>query len=173
MAGWGSPTLSTWIWKKLLQTGGSLLQQCTSPASQNGASIELHNICKCSQITILKGDLHVFAGQIQTTLTLLYFLRMATPLTSKPWIVSNNMTQKYSVNLDCFIVATVYFIVPAASWSSTAESNVYKRGQVVNLQVSAKTRPEQPQQLFIQSCFVSASPEPQTRRRHAVIMNKG
>uniref|UniRef100_A0A8C9X5X6 ZP domain-containing protein n=1 Tax=Sander lucioperca TaxID=283035 RepID=A0A8C9X5X6_SANLU len=43
--------------------------------------------------------------------------------------------------------------------------------QVVNLQVSAKTRPEQ--QLFIQSCFVSASPEPQTRPKHALIMNKG
>ncbi|XP_049917993.1 zona pellucida protein C [Epinephelus moara] len=57
------------------------------------------------------------------------------------------------------------------SWTSTADSNVYKRGQVVNFQVSAKTRPEQ--QLFIQSCFVSASPEPQTRRKHAVIMNKG
>ncbi|XP_032356181.1 zona pellucida protein C isoform X2 [Etheostoma spectabile] len=57
------------------------------------------------------------------------------------------------------------------SWTSSAESNIYKRGQVVNLQISAKTRPEQ--QLFIQSCFVSASPEPQTRRKHALIMNKG
>ncbi|XP_059209406.1 zona pellucida protein C [Centropristis striata] len=57
------------------------------------------------------------------------------------------------------------------SWTSPAESNVYKRGQVVNLQVSAKTRPEQ--QLFIQSCFVSASPEHQSRLKHAVIMNKG
>ncbi|XP_051248015.1 zona pellucida protein C [Dicentrarchus labrax] len=58
------------------------------------------------------------------------------------------------------------------SWTSTAESNIYKRGRVVNLQVSATARPEQ-QQLFIQSCFVSASPDPQTRPRHAVIMNKG
>ncbi|KAK9533441.1 hypothetical protein VZT92_008558 [Zoarces viviparus] len=57
------------------------------------------------------------------------------------------------------------------SWTSTADSNIYKRGQVVNLQVSAKTRPAQ--RLFIQSCFVSASPEPQTRRRQAVILNKG
>ncbi|XP_028251799.1 zona pellucida protein C [Parambassis ranga] len=57
------------------------------------------------------------------------------------------------------------------SWSSTADSNVYERGQVINLQISAKTRPDQ--QLFIQSCFVSASPEPQTRPRQAVIMNKG
>ncbi|XP_051801470.1 zona pellucida protein C [Acanthochromis polyacanthus] len=58
-----------------------------------------------------------------------------------------------------------------SSWTSTADSNIYKRGQVVNLQVSAEMRPDE--QLFIQSCFVSASPEPQTRPRHAVIMNKG
>ncbi|XP_023255671.1 zona pellucida sperm-binding protein 3-like [Seriola lalandi dorsalis] len=57
------------------------------------------------------------------------------------------------------------------SWTSATESNVYERGQVVNLKVSAKTRPDQ--QLFIQSCFVSASPEPQTKSRHALIMNKG
>ncbi|XP_040916933.1 zona pellucida protein C [Toxotes jaculatrix] len=58
-----------------------------------------------------------------------------------------------------------------SSWTSAAESNVYKRGEVVNLQVSANTRPDE--QLFIQSCFVSASPEPQTKPQHAVIMNKG
>ncbi|XP_070699034.1 zona pellucida protein C [Pempheris klunzingeri] len=58
-----------------------------------------------------------------------------------------------------------------SSWTGAAESNTYERGQVVNLQVSAKIRPEQ--QLFIHSCFVSASPEPHTRPRHAVIMNKG
>ncbi|CAG5866301.1 unnamed protein product [Menidia menidia] len=57
------------------------------------------------------------------------------------------------------------------SWTDTAETNLYTRGQMVNLQVSAKTRPDQ--QLFIQSCFVSASPEPQTRPRHAVVLNKG
>ncbi|XP_038584835.1 zona pellucida protein C isoform X2 [Micropterus salmoides] len=57
------------------------------------------------------------------------------------------------------------------SWTSTAESNIYKRGQVVNLQVSAITSPKE--QLFIQSCYVSMSPEPRTRPRHAVILNKG
>ncbi|CAK6968036.1 zona pellucida protein C [Scomber scombrus] len=57
------------------------------------------------------------------------------------------------------------------SWTSTAESNMYKRGQTVNLQVSAKTKADQ--RLFIQSCFISASPEPQTKPRHAVILNKG
>uniref|UniRef100_A0A3P9I2E5 ZP domain-containing protein n=1 Tax=Oryzias latipes TaxID=8090 RepID=A0A3P9I2E5_ORYLA len=51
------------------------------------------------------------------------------------------------------------------------ESNTYKRGQVMNLQVSAEMRPNQ--QLFIHSCFTSASPEPQTKPRHAVILNKG
>ncbi|XP_034433043.1 zona pellucida sperm-binding protein 3-like [Hippoglossus hippoglossus] len=61
--------------------------------------------------------------------------------------------------------------VVTSSWTSVTESNVYKRGQVINLQVSAKTTPDQ--QLFIQSCFVSASPEPRSKPRHAVIMNKG
>ncbi|XP_017268982.1 zona pellucida protein C [Kryptolebias marmoratus] len=57
------------------------------------------------------------------------------------------------------------------SWTTMAESNLYKRGQAINLQVSAETRPDQ--QLFIHSCFVSASSEPQTRPRHPVILNKG
>ncbi|XP_019940485.2 zona pellucida protein C [Paralichthys olivaceus] len=61
--------------------------------------------------------------------------------------------------------------VVTSSWTNVTESNVYKRGQVINLQVSARTTPDQ--QLFIQSCFVSASPEPQSKPRHAVIMNKG
>ncbi|XP_065822605.1 zona pellucida protein C [Labrus bergylta] len=58
------------------------------------------------------------------------------------------------------------------SWYGTADSNVYKRGQVINFQVSARTRYDQ-EQLFIQSCHVSASPEPWIKPRHAVIMNKG
>ncbi|KAF7202101.1 transcript variant X2 [Nothobranchius furzeri] len=57
------------------------------------------------------------------------------------------------------------------SWTNKAESNIYKRGQMINLQVSATTGPDQ--QLFIQSCFVSASPEAQTRPRRSVILNKG
>uniref|UniRef100_A0A665UEA3 ZP domain-containing protein n=1 Tax=Echeneis naucrates TaxID=173247 RepID=A0A665UEA3_ECHNA len=63
------------------------------------------------------------------------------------------------------------FLFPTASWTSAAQSNVYDRGHVVNLQVSSQTRPDQ--QLFIQSCFVSASPEPQAKPRHSLIMNKG
>ncbi|CAJ1073918.1 zona pellucida protein C [Xyrichtys novacula] len=57
------------------------------------------------------------------------------------------------------------------SWTNTAESNMYKRGQNINLQVSARTRPKE--QLYLQSCFVSPSPDPQVKPRHAVIMNKG
>ncbi|XP_041667897.1 zona pellucida protein C isoform X2 [Cheilinus undulatus] len=57
------------------------------------------------------------------------------------------------------------------SWTSPAELTEYRRGQVISLQVSAFTRPGQ--QLFIQSCFLSSSPEPQIKPRHAVIMNKG
>ncbi|XP_061700787.1 zona pellucida protein C [Syngnathoides biaculeatus] len=58
-----------------------------------------------------------------------------------------------------------------ASWTSPAESNVYIRGQSINVQVSAKISPHQ--RLFIQSCFVSSSPEIHTKPRHAIIMNKG
>ncbi|KAK2826285.1 hypothetical protein Q5P01_020499 [Channa striata] len=57
------------------------------------------------------------------------------------------------------------------SWTSNAESTVYKRDQVVNLQVS--TKPRLNQQLFIQSCFLSAYADPHIRHRHMVIMNKG
>ncbi|XP_051942456.1 zona pellucida protein C [Hippocampus zosterae] len=57
------------------------------------------------------------------------------------------------------------------SWTSAAESNVYMRGQIINVQVSAKIGPQQ--QLFIQSCFISASPAFHTKPRHAIIMNKG
>ncbi|XP_030574092.1 zona pellucida protein C [Archocentrus centrarchus] len=57
------------------------------------------------------------------------------------------------------------------SWTSAAESNVYNRGQTVSLQVSAKIRPNQ--QVFIQFCFVSVSPEPRAKPRLTVIFNKG
>uniref|UniRef100_A0A3Q2X2P2 ZP domain-containing protein n=1 Tax=Haplochromis burtoni TaxID=8153 RepID=A0A3Q2X2P2_HAPBU len=60
---------------------------------------------------------------------------------------------------------------PAASWTSAAESNIYKRGQLVNLQVLAKTRINQ--EAFIQSCFVSVFPEPRAKPRQTVIFNKG
>ncbi|KAM3594429.1 uncharacterized protein V6R79_007679 [Siganus canaliculatus] len=66
---------------------------------------------------------------------------------------------------------TFYINAMNPSWAGPAESNVYERGQIVNLQVSAQTRAKQ--QLFIQSCFVSGSPEHHTQPRHAVIMNKG
>ncbi|XP_045918022.1 zona pellucida protein C isoform X2 [Micropterus dolomieu] len=86
-----------------------------------------------------------------------------------------------TVHISCIPKRCIYFVKhfvqiiqsppPPASWTSTAESNIYKRGQVVNLQVSAITSPKE--QLFIQSCYVSVSPEPRTRPRHAVILNKG
>lgn len=58
-----------------------------------------------------------------------------------------------------------------ASWTGQAKSNIYERGQLIHFQVSAKTGPEQ--QLFIQSCFISALEEPHSRQRHAVVTNKG
>uniref|UniRef100_A0A673C2G2 ZP domain-containing protein n=1 Tax=Sphaeramia orbicularis TaxID=375764 RepID=A0A673C2G2_9TELE len=64
-----------------------------------------------------------------------------------------------------------YQLLSIPSWTSTTESNIFKRGQVVHLQVSANTRPDE--HLFVLSCFVSASPEPHTKPKHAVIINKG
>ncbi|XP_057715050.1 zona pellucida protein C [Corythoichthys intestinalis] len=58
-----------------------------------------------------------------------------------------------------------------SSWTSAAESNTYSRGQVINIQVSATVQPYQ--QLFVQSCFISSSPDSRAKPRHAVIMNKG
>ncbi|XP_061897813.1 zona pellucida protein C [Entelurus aequoreus] len=58
-----------------------------------------------------------------------------------------------------------------SSWSRPTESNIYTRGQVINMEVAAKIRPHQ--RLFIKSCFVSSSPQPHTKPRHAVIINKG
>lgn len=116
--------------------------------------------------------MHVSSGPTinQTFTSQRLFLRMTRAFTSKPWIVSN-MNKKYAVWLDCTVWHVFCCHFPAASWTGTAESNIYKRGELVNLQVSAKTRPEQ--QLYVQSCFVSASPEPQTRPKHTIIMNKG
>ncbi|KAM9786414.1 zona pellucida protein C isoform 1-T1 [Syngnathus typhle] len=58
-----------------------------------------------------------------------------------------------------------------SSWTSAAESNIYIRGQIINIQLSAKLRPHQ--QLFIRSCFISSSPESRIKPWSAVIMNKG
>ncbi|XP_077402082.1 zona pellucida protein C [Vanacampus margaritifer] len=57
------------------------------------------------------------------------------------------------------------------SWTSAAESNIYMRGQIINVQVSAKISHHE--QLFIQSCFISSSPESRDKPRHVIIMNKG
>lgn len=90
-----------------------------------------------------------------------------TTLASKPWVVSNKTHPTSSFS--CSLICKQFF--PAASWTSAAESNIYKRGQLVNLQVLAKTRKNQ--EVFIQSCFVSVFPEPRAKPRQTVIFNKG
>nr|XP_057947116.1 zona pellucida protein C [Doryrhamphus excisus] len=58
-----------------------------------------------------------------------------------------------------------------SSWTRPMESSVYTRGDIINMEVSAKISPHQ--RLFIQSCFASSSPEPHTKPRYAFVMNKG
>ncbi|XP_028294421.1 zona pellucida protein C [Gouania willdenowi] len=64
-----------------------------------------------------------------------------------------------------------HITIMTSSWLDIAKPHTYKRGQVVDVLVGAEIGPGQ--QLFVQSCFVSESPEPQTRPRRAVIFNKG
>ncbi|XP_046907907.1 zona pellucida protein C [Hypomesus transpacificus] len=61
--------------------------------------------------------------------------------------------------------------VPAASWIHPEESNLYYRGQIVQLQAAATVDPHQ--SLFIQTCFVSVFADPDARPRLGVIVNKG
>ncbi|XP_062326273.1 zona pellucida protein C isoform X2 [Osmerus eperlanus] len=57
------------------------------------------------------------------------------------------------------------------SWIHPEESNLYYRGQIVQLQAAATIDPHQ--SLFIQSCFVSVFADPVARPRLGVIVNKG
>lgn len=76
----------------------------------------------------------------------------------------------HKCNIKVFLFCFV-FPPSTASWTGPVRSNVYERGKVIRFQVSATTGHEQ--QLFIQSCFISASPEPHSRPRHAIVTNKG
>ncbi|XP_077394495.1 zona pellucida protein C [Festucalex cinctus] len=84
-----------------------------------------------------------------------------------------NRSKEPNLPYRAFIDKSREFSIQAmdASWTSAAESNVFMRGQIINVQVSAQIRPHE--QLFIQSCFVSTFPESRTKPRHVIIMKKG
>ncbi|KAJ8348017.1 hypothetical protein SKAU_G00266060 [Synaphobranchus kaupii] len=58
------------------------------------------------------------------------------------------------------------------TWAGVAETNVYRRGQPVHLQATVG-RLEDEQQLYVQSCHATASPDPQSRPRVRLIVKKG
>lgn len=66
-------------------------------------------------------------------------------------------------------LSNVYFIL--ASWSGPAETNVFHRGDQLYLQVSASPGPGQ--QLYVQSCHASSSPNHADKPEVALIINKG
>ncbi|XP_035290803.1 uncharacterized protein LOC118236478 isoform X1 [Anguilla anguilla] len=58
------------------------------------------------------------------------------------------------------------------SWTGAMETNVYRRGQAVHLQ-AAVGRLEEEEQLYVQSCHATASPDPWSRPRVRLIVKKG
>ncbi|XP_012717571.2 zona pellucida protein C isoform X1 [Fundulus heteroclitus] len=130
-----------------------------------------YNLDQCGTTPVLQNGLQAFTNSLHLNLR-----TPATPWQTLPTIHISCIPKRFHTEPN-FISQPSWtakrFDLQAMnpSWTHTAESNVYKRGLLVRLQVSAETRPGQ--QLFIHSCFVSSSPEPQTRPRHAVILNKG
>ncbi|XP_077095681.1 zona pellucida protein C [Siphateles boraxobius] len=58
-----------------------------------------------------------------------------------------------------------------SSWSDPADTNVFHKGEQLYLQVSASPAPGQ--QLYVQSCHTSSSPNPAEKPEVALIINKG
>uniref|UniRef100_A0A3P8TQV7 ZP domain-containing protein n=1 Tax=Amphiprion percula TaxID=161767 RepID=A0A3P8TQV7_AMPPE len=128
---------------------------------------------QCGTTQVMQNGFEVFSNSLHLNLRKTFPSWWQVPSTiyvscipTRSYYNPNSLVSTSRVNEKSFHMKAM-----TSSWTSTADSNIYKRGQVVNLQVSAEMRPDE--KLFIQSCYVSASPEPQTRPRHAVIMNKG
>uniref|UniRef100_A0A3P8QHM9 ZP domain-containing protein n=1 Tax=Astatotilapia calliptera TaxID=8154 RepID=A0A3P8QHM9_ASTCA len=79
-------------------------------------------------------------------------------------VYENRVPFSFGRNFDFTPQGTIF-----NSWRSWTPD--FHRGQLVNLQVLAKTRINQ--EAFIQSCFVSVFPEPRAKPRQTVIFNKG
>ncbi|XP_067223077.1 zona pellucida protein C [Chanodichthys erythropterus] len=58
-----------------------------------------------------------------------------------------------------------------SSWSDPADTNVFHKGEQLHLQVSALPGPGQ--QLYVQSCHASSSPNPADKPEVSLIINKG
>ncbi|XP_031583917.1 zona pellucida protein C [Oreochromis aureus] len=127
---------------------------------------------ECGTAPMVEDDLEVFTN------TLFLNLRRISPTWWKtPSAVHVFCVAKRLKNMPKFSDTTlpenddISIKAMSPSWTSAAQSNVYKRGQAVNLQVLAKTGTNQ--QVFIKSCFVSVFPEPRAKPRQRVIFNKG
>ncbi|XP_052001186.1 uncharacterized protein LOC127656755 [Xyrauchen texanus] len=61
--------------------------------------------------------------------------------------------------------------IMTSSWRDLANTNVFHKGEQLYLQVSASPGPGQ--QLYVQSCHASSSPDPADKPEVALIINKG
>ncbi|KAM6968631.1 zona pellucida protein C [Tautogolabrus adspersus] len=148
---------------------------CFSNGELPNQFVFTYSLDECGTTRVMQNGLGVFTNTLHLNTKNLPNTWWSTPST-----VHISCIPKRSYEYQNLIVSTAFpkdsktinIKAMTPSWYGTADSNVYERGQVINVQVSARTRHEQ-QQLYIQSCFVSASPEPQIKPRHAVIINKG
>ncbi|XP_058471523.1 zona pellucida protein C isoform X2 [Solea solea] len=141
---------------------------CSSNGERPNQVVFTYSVDECGTTQKMQNGLVMFTNSVHLTVKEPLAARRQTPSTVHvSCIPERSLFKAVSSESD----KTFDIKAMNSSWTSAAESNVYKRGQVVNVQVSAN--PGAGEQLFIQSCFVSASPDPRDKPRHAVIMNKG
>ncbi|XP_005922383.1 zona pellucida protein C [Haplochromis burtoni] len=145
---------------------------CFSNGELANEFVFTYGFAECGTTPMVEDDLEVFTNTLFLNLRRISPTWWETPSAVHVFCVAKrlNKVPKFSdtalpENDDISIKAM------SSSWTSAAESNIYKRGQLVNLQVLAKTRINQ--EAFIQSCFVSVFPEPRAKPRQTVIFNKG
>ncbi|KAG7463191.1 hypothetical protein JOB18_012171 [Solea senegalensis] len=141
---------------------------CSSNGERPNQLVFTYSVDECGTTQKMQNGLVMFTNSVHLTVKEPLAARRQTPSTMHvSCIPERSLFKAVSSESD----KTFDIKAMSSSWTSAAESNVYKRGHVVNVQVSAN--PGAGEQLFIQSCFVSASPEPRDKPRHAVILNKG
>ncbi|MED6249082.1 hypothetical protein ATANTOWER_009074 [Ataeniobius toweri] len=145
---------------------------CYSNEEELDQLVFIYNLDQCGTTPVLQNGLQMFTNSLHLNLKRTpATLWQTLPSIQVSCIPKRFYPDRNFISEPPLTVKKFHIQAMEPSWTETAESNVYQRGLVVRLQVSAEAKPGQ--QLFIHSCFVSASPEPQARPRHAVILNKG
>ncbi|KAF3701414.1 Zona pellucida sperm-binding protein 3 [Channa argus] len=155
--------------KEEIQLGDS----CYSNRELPNHFVFTYTLDQCGTTPVMQSGLKMFTNSLRLNLRQLTLGWWQTPSTVHITCIPESPYDNRGVASRGLPETDESFSIKAMnpSWTSNAKSNVYKTDQVLNLQVSTKPRPNQ--QLFVQSCFFSASADPHIRPKHMVIMNKG